>query len=177
MSKKWKIGLGAVAALVVIGAIGNAMEDEEKDGAATAASTQSAQAEPADEPTAKEPAEKEPEKPKFDPAAYAAALEQEFKEALGPDLTIDGMCNAENAYTHWGCFYDKLEAQSEGTIRIFLTTDGGWSDSDLKEVAGQAARHWFNFLGPAHEELDTIIVRTNGIDSNHYRRDVPILNR
>lgn len=128
------------------------------------------------EPEQEKPSAKKSEKvkPKFDGDAYAAAIEQTFKDGL-PDPEIKSMC--DDAFTHWACFYDGVTAPSKGTIRVELNTDGGWSDSDLGELADKAALHWFNFVGQAHEDLDTVIVRTNGRDSNHYRRDVPLLNR
>ena len=113
-------------------------------------------------------------KSKFDGAAYAKALAKDFRDAMG-GAKISSMCDA--AYTHWACFYEGIEATSKSTIRVSLATDGGWSDSDLDQLADEAALHWFNFIGEAHEDLDTVIVRVNGRDTNHYRRDIPLLNR
>jgi len=182
MSKKWKIGLGVVAGLLVIGAIGSAMEDEEKDEAAVAtpepASNGQAQepepgkAEEAEKPEP-EPEPAKDEKPKFDKKAYAAELEQAFIDASWQEPRE--MC--DTYYTHWGCFYDGIEAERESLARVFLNTDGGWSKDDLKELSKDAARHWFNAVGSTYEKLDVIVVQTNGIDRNYYRRDVPILNR
>ena len=115
-------------------------------------------------------------KPKFDGNAYVEEIEADFLEGMG-GRQIDDMCNADNAYTHWGCFYDGLSATHESTLWIELNTDGGWSKSDQKQLSEEAARHWFNFIGPKYEKLDTIVVKVNGIDHNHYRRNFPGANR
>jgi hypothetical protein len=100
----------------------------------------------------------------------AAEIERVYLEHLHNNF-IDGiadMCDA--AYTHWACFYDGAE-DGAGYLRLDLTTDGGWSEGDLDDMAAQAGRHWFNFVGCDFPQLDTIVVSVNGGDRNVYRSD------
>lgn len=114
------------------------------------------------------------EAPAFDGEARAAEVEAAFVDALGGQ-PIASMCDA--AVTHWACFYSGVTAPNQQQVRVELETDGGWSDDDLEQLADEAALHWFNFVGTTFEDLDIVVVRTNGVDSNHYRDDVPLLNR
>ena len=100
----------------------------------------------------------------------AAEMEATYLEHLGNNF-IDGfgdMC--DSSYTHWACFYDGA-SDYYGDLNITLTTDGGWSDSELKDLATTAGNHWFNFIGCDYPNLNTIIVTVNGLDYNVFRHN------
>ena len=84
---------------------------------------------------------------------------------------VGEMC--DSAFTHWACFYDGVE-DAPGFLRIQLTTDGGWSDDALGEMADLAGRHWFNFIGCDFPDLSTSVVAVNGIDHNVFRSDTQV---
>ena len=121
----------------------------------------------------KEKTAKTAPKPDFDKKAYAAQIEKTFESGL-MDRKIGDMCDP--AYTHWACFYDGIEAKTEERIDIKLTTDGGWSKSDLKQMSLEARTHWFNAVGLDYPNLDTVVSFVNGLDTGtSYRRDNPML--
>lgn len=100
----------------------------------------------------------------------ADAIEAKFKEHLQANFVdeISDMC--DESYTHWACFYDGVESPSS-YLNVILTTDGGWPDSGLEEMAASAGRHWFNFIGCDYPNLNTIVVTINGLDHNVFRSD------
>lgn len=77
-------------------------------------------------------------------------------------------CDA--SITNWQCFYDGVSGDSS-TLWVNLQTDGGWSASDLDTMANQAGRAWYNFIGCEFPNLDTIVVRINGLDHNVFRSE------
>lgn len=101
-----------------------------------------------------------------DSSSTAEEMEAKLEENIG--LQIPELCGIDDDYDHWSCFYDGVEDGS-GYLRVNLTTDGGWSDQELEELAATAGRHWFNFIGCDFPDLDTIVVRVNGIDHNVFR--------
>lgn len=128
---------------------------------------------PSTEPTVEETPEPEDDESEDDADSElpdAAEIERAYLEHLHNNF-IDGvsdMCDA--AHTHWACFYDGAEAGA-GYLRVNLTPDEGWSEGELDDMAAQAGRHWFNFVGCDFPQLDTIVVNVNGIDRNVYRSD------
>lgn len=129
--------------------------------------------EPAPSPnenSAPEPEDDESEEETDSELPDAAEIERVYLEHLHNNF-IDGitdMCDA--ARTHWACFYDGAE-DGVGYLRVNLSTDGNWSQGDLDDMAAQAGRHWFNFVGCDFPQLDTIVVSVNGGDRNVYRSD------
>ena len=81
------------------------------------------------------------------------------------------MC--DDAFTHWSCFYDGVEALPGNGLQVVLTTDGGHSDLELEDMAQKAGVHWFNFVGCEYPDLDVIVVTINGLDYNMFREDSP----
>lgn len=115
--------------------------------------------------------ESDPSEPSDTPSGVdAAAIEAKFNEHLHNNFieSVDGMC--DDAYTHWACFYDGVQG-APGYLRILLSTDGGWSESELSEMADATGRHWFNFIGCDFPDLDTIVVTINGLDHNVFRSE------
>lgn len=126
-----------------------------------------------DEGSAPEPEDDETEDKADSRLADAAEIERVYLEHLHNNF-IDGiteMCDA--ARTHWACFYDGAE-DGVGYLRVNLSTDGNWSQGDLDDMAAQAGRHWFNFIGCDFPQLDTIVVNVNGVDRNVYRSDTMV---
>lgn len=103
----------------------------------------------------------------------AAEIERVYLEHLHNNFidSISDMC--DDSYTHWACFYDGAE-NGAGYLRVNLTTDGGWSEGDLDDMAAQAGRHWFNFVGCDFPQLDMIVVSVNGGDRNVARSDTMV---
>lgn len=146
------------------------------------------EAEPSETPTAPEPsvtpskeapppapdddAELEEDEPDTD-AVSAKTVEKRFKEHLRNNeiKKISAMC--DDAFTHWACFYDGVEGDSE-TLWVKLTTDGGWSTAELEGLARSAGLHWFNFIGCDFPELGTIVVDVNGLEHNVFRWDTNV---
>lgn len=150
---KWaKIAIPSVVVLIVIGAIA----DQE-----STSSDKSSADKPAAAKTSKP-------KPKFDGKAYAADAEKYFVESLG-GREISSMC--DSAYTHWACFYKGVSSPYKDALRIKLTTDGGWSKGELKDMAADAGKHWFNFMSmnDTYKSVSIMIVNINGIDHNVYK--------
>lgn len=71
------------------------------------------------------------------------------------------MC--DDSYTQWACFYDGVESGAS-YLRVNLTTDGGWSNQNLQDMALKAGRDWFNFVGCDFPDLKMIVVSVNGLD-------------
>lgn len=64
-----------------------------------------------------------------------------------------------------------IEDVSAGTIRVNYQNPLDKAGRDL------VAKHVFQLAGITVTDLDTVIIRdTSGRDSNHYRRDIPMLN-
>lgn len=164
-------GVGFVVLVVAITALGAIAGDptpvavESEKEVTPAATTPTTAATTAAATTAKPKPKK-----KAQPKVTAAQIEKSFIDG-GGGRPIREMCDA--AFTHWACFYDDVEVVTASTIRVNLTTDGGWSKSELKDLGKTAAQHWFNFLQFDHGKIDTIVVRVNGLDQNHYKRDFP----
>lgn len=133
---------------------------------------------PESEPSPNESSAPEPEDDQDEDEADselpdAAEIERVYLEHLHNNF-IDGISDmCDDAYTHWACFYDGAE-DGVSYLRVNLTTDGGWSEGDLDDMAAQAGRHWFNFVGCDFPQLDTIVVNVNGVDRNVYRSDTKV---
>ena len=182
MGEKWagmstlgKVGVIAVAVLVGITLLGFAVGSDDEPTTSDTAQVETPEPtptpdpEPTEEPEPDPTPEAEPTPTGIDPDEVLATFRSNLM-----DPRIKSMCDA--AYTHWACFYDGIEGHDDSTIRVNLTTDGGWSDDELEDMAERAGTHWFNFVGMEHEDLDTIIVTVNGRDHNVYRRDIAMLN-
>ena len=100
--------------------------------------------------------------------ATAAEMEATLKKAISMD--ISDLCGIDGDYMHWSCWYDGVE-DGDNYLQVNLTTDGGWSDVELENLAATAGRHWFNFIACEYPDLSTIVVRVNGIDHDVYRWD------
>ena len=128
------------------------------------------------------------------PAEVEAQRSADVAEALGetqdanavdPDAVIAsfeanaGMPIGEMGdLTTWHPYYDSVESLNSEGIIVHLSTPGDFSDAEVKALAKEAALHIFNFAGPEHENLMTIVVYVNGVDKGTLRRDeVPLLNR
>lgn len=109
--------------------------------------------------------------PEVRSSAAAVEMEAKYEENLALDITE--LCGIDGNYSHWSCFYDGVE-DGPGYLRVNLTTDGGWSEAELSEMATTAGRHWFNFIGCDYPDLDTIVVRVNGVDHNVFRSDTNV---
>lgn len=104
----------------------------------------------------------------------AEEVEAMYLEHLGsPAEGFSVLC--DDYYTHWSCFYDGVEGDPSTFLRVNLTTDGGWLDSELSDMADTAGLHWFNFIGCDFPEISTIVININGLDYNVFRFDVPDL--
>lgn len=123
-------------------------------------------------PQAEEPDSAAPE-PDRGSGLSATAIEKKFKEHLRNNNVkkIGDMCDED--VTHWSCFYDGVE-DGAGYLVVNLTTDGGWSDEALDDLAASAGRHWFNFIGCDFPDLDTIVVTINGLEHNVLRSDTMV---
>lgn len=126
-----------------------------------------------DESSAPEPEDDESEDEADSELPDASEIERVYLEHLHNNFIddISDMCDA--AYTHWACFYDGAE-NGAGYLRVNLTTDGGWSEDELDEMAAQAGRHWFNFVGCDFPQLGTIVVSINGLDHTVSRSDTMV---
>jgi hypothetical protein len=101
----------------------------------------------------------------------ASAAEKAYLAHLAADYgvqSIEATCDA--AYTLWSCFYAGV-TNGLGYLQVNLTTDGGWSESDLDVMANEAGRAWFISIGCDFPNLSTIVVTINGIDHNVFRSD------
>lgn len=128
--------------------------------------------EPAETPTA-EPETSRPEEPEQDTAVSAKTVEKTFKAHLRNNgiKKIGAMC--DDSLTHWACFYDGVSGDSE-KLRVSLTTDGGWSTTEIEDLASAAGLHWFNFIGCDYPELSVIVVVVNGLEHNVFRYDTNV---
>lgn len=106
--------------------------------------------------------------------ATAEDVEAMYLAHLGnPADGFSVMC--DDYYTHWSCFYDGVEGDPSSYLQVNLTTDGGWLDSEISDMADTAGLHWFNFIGCDFPEITTIVININGLDHNIFRFDVPDL--
>lgn len=161
--RRWLIAAAVVtvAALVVTGCASNG--GDKATGASSSSGT-APESSPAQKTTTPSPtSSKKSKKPASE--IDAKAMEKAFRANLG-GKPIKSMCDSK--ITHWACFYDGVEA-GPSYLRVILTTDGGRTDAD--EMAKDAGRHWFNFIGCDFPKLTTIAVRINGIDHNVFRAD------
>lgn len=150
----------AAAALLAFVGCGSSDNQTSTDTTTTAAATPS--------PT---PPEQAPPNYVVDPRDAVAA----FRDAMGGG-TIKSMCRGNYSPSNpslWACYYDRVEG-APAYLRVVLSTPGGLSSSELDQLADRAGMHWFNFIGCDFSDLDTIVVRVNGIDHNYYRRDFPL---
>lgn len=105
--------------------------------------------------------------------ATAEDMEAKYLEHLHNNF-IDGFADmCDDSYTHWACFYDGV-TRASGDLQVILTTDGGWSNTELVDLAATAGRHWFNFIGCDFPDLNVIVVTVNGLDHNVFRSDTLI---
>jgi len=100
----------------------------------------------------------------------ASTMEQTYLTHLANNSvpSIKSMCDSQ--FTRWSCFYDGV-SDGAGYLRVNLTTDGGWTDSDLDAMAKDAGIAWFNFIGCDYPKLSMIVVNINGLDHNVARAD------
>ncbi len=118
-------------------------------------------------PSPKESVTAEPSPVQEAPSAVTAEkMEATLKENI--QIEISELCGIDGLYSHWSCFYDGVE-DGVGYLQVNLTTDGGWSNVELNDLAATAGLHWFNFIGCDYPDLDTIVVRVNGLDHNVFR--------
>jgi hypothetical protein len=103
----------------------------------------------------------------------ASAMEKDFLAhlAAGGVQSINGLCDP--GYTNWSCFYSGVSS-GPGYLRVNLETDGGLSDPELETMANQAGGAWFINIGCDFPNLQTIVVRINGVDHNVYRGDTEV---
>jgi len=101
-------------------------------------------------------------------AIDAQAIEQKFRERLHNNFIDDFGDMCDDAYTHWACFYRGVDG-TFGFLEVILTTDGGWSEAALDEMANATGRHWFNFIGCDYPGLSVIVVTINGLEHNVFR--------
>ncbi len=155
--KKWWIW-AIVAAVIVIGGIGNLVNGDQEPQAQPTSTT-----DPAPIPTTTEPAPEET--PTEEPAETQEPIGDRVRTALltelgvndFPDLLADGRESPLYAIVD-------IETMYDGTIRVH------YQEALTDDQRDEVARHVFNLTAPTVPELDTVVIRdSTGVDSNHRR--------
>ena len=157
---------GIVAAVVLIGGIGNAINGgtPETQPEPTVTAEASAPEETEAEPVAEEPTEEAPV------ADLAARTHAEYLNAWGVSDLIE-LAGAEGVTIAAYAIYE-WEDIGAGTIRVYV------QENLTKDEAVYLGENVLSLTGLNIEDLDTVVIRgADGIDVNTYRRNVPLLNQ
>jgi len=181
LRNRWTWVGGSLVVLMLIGLIGNALQPTQITGQSRApfggkaehdAAVAAAEREDEAELKLQEAAAEQQNK------AEAEKFSRRVETIMETDLfSYGGPCERDASKTHWTCFYDGITPQTPRSVLIELTTDGGWSNAELKKVGEEAALHVFNFAGEQLPQLSEVLVKINGLDVYMSRDDVPLLNR
>lgn len=126
--------------------------------------------EAAEEPTQEETTEAEAEAPAEDPEAWASEVEE---TALMGSADWQEMCGGD--YSLGACWISDVTSTSTGTLDVTLQLEG--SDAEAKGLAEGAANIIFSTAGPAHEDLEWVVVYdASGVVIDQKKRsDYPLL--
>ncbi|OFT48889.1 hypothetical protein HMPREF3159_13275 [Brachybacterium sp. HMSC06H03] len=126
--------------------------------------------EAAEEPTEEETTEAEAEAPAEDPEAWASEVEE---TALMGSADWQEMCGGD--YSLGACWISDVTSTSVGTLDVTLQLNG--SDAEAKGLAEGAANIIFSTAGPAHEDLEWVVVYdASGVVIDQKKRsDYPLL--
>ncbi|WP_010549632.1 hypothetical protein [Brachybacterium paraconglomeratum] len=179
----------AVIGIVILGTIIGPDDDAEPPASATTTEEPAATEEepaveetaeeeaPSEEPTseaAEEPTEEtteaEAEAPAEDPEAWASEIEA---SALMGSADWQEMCGGD--YSLGACWISDVTSTSVGTLDVTLQLNG--SDPEAKGLAEGAANIIFSTAGPAHEDLEWVVVYdASGVVIDQKKRsDYPLL--